>query len=78
MSSSSTRDVHAHLLPEPELRVKVKKEKVDTAFRSFKGGTITRTINLDSNSPKKPTASSSDSVMPSSKHHRCSHHHSAF
>ncbi|CAE7830488.1 unnamed protein product [Symbiodinium necroappetens] len=55
------------LLPEPELRVKIKKEKVDTAFRSLKGGTVVHTINIDSPSPKKSTASSSDSVMPSSK-----------
>ncbi|OLP88279.1 hypothetical protein AK812_SmicGene30407 [Symbiodinium microadriaticum] len=45
--------VHTHLIVITDhglyfaQRALVKKEKVDTAFRSFKGGTVTRTINLD-------------------------------
>ena len=67
VSVRSTHDIHARLFPEPELRFKVKKEKIDAAFRSPEGGVIIQTVNLDSPSPKKSTASPSDSVMPLSK-----------
>ena len=60
---------HPTLLPDHELRVKVKKENVERAFRSLKGSS-TEFINLDSPSPQKSTATSSIVSLPPPKHMR--------
>ena len=57
---------HPALLPDHDLRVKVKKEKIERAFRSLKGSS-TEIINLDSPSPRKSTATSSIVSLPPPK-----------